>query len=122
LRTRALRLRCAGMANPGYVAAACANQGVAGAAVIAALFALLMLVALGNLYKTQYPLYIVLTVSCLSESPLCLWVMQRHITVRMVCCPCVSKAAVRGYAHEAGMFSTLCPPKDAAAPPCPTCS
>ena len=110
------------MANPGYVAAACANQGVAGAAVIAVLFALLMLVALGNLCKTQYPLYIVLTVSCLSESPLCLWVLQRPITVRLVCCPSVSKAAVHGYAHKAAMSSTLCPPKDAAASPCPPCS
>ena len=44
------------MANSAYVATACADQSLAGASVVAALFFLLMLTALGNLLKTQYPL------------------------------------------------------------------
>ncbi|KAK9845738.1 hypothetical protein WJX81_001040 [Elliptochloris bilobata] len=51
------------MANPGYIVAACNGQSLAGAAVVAALFFVLMLTALGNLLATRYPLYIVLTAS-----------------------------------------------------------
>ena len=57
------------MANPAFVAAACSGQSVAGAAVISALFFLLMLVAVANLVKTKFPLYIVLTASGLSALP-----------------------------------------------------
>ncbi len=57
------------MANPAFVAAACSGQSVAGAAVISALFFLLMLVAVANLVKTKFPLYIVLTASGLSAHP-----------------------------------------------------
>ena len=48
------------------VAASCYGQSAVGAAVTAALFFLLMLVSVGNLVVTRYPLYIVLTASALS--------------------------------------------------------